>query len=83
MMKDRRVDQGMKYSPVFGRYGFLAQGEQGGTVKVGDEVNVTRKNEERTTFGECLVSCVRTQERELTRSRLAGPIECVFGQVIQ
>ncbi|KAK3076909.1 hypothetical protein LTS18_011674, partial [Coniosporium uncinatum] len=50
MMKDRRVDQGMKYSPVFGRYGFLAQGEQGGTVKVGDEVNVTRKNEERTTF---------------------------------
>ncbi|KAL8852737.1 MAG: hypothetical protein Q9221_002367 [Calogaya cf. arnoldii] len=43
LMRDRRVDEGKKYSPVFGRYGFLSNesnslGPRGGTVMIGDEV---------------------------------------------
>lgn len=49
LMKDRRIDKGNKYSPIFGRYGFL-KGE-GTEIKVGDEVRVSKVNEERTTFG--------------------------------
>lgn len=54
LMKDRRVDKGMKWSPVFGRYGFLDVKEKGEGigVKIGDEVMVTVRNEERTAFGE-------------------------------
>lgn len=55
MQKDRRVDPGHKYSPVFGRYGFLSQ--KNGvrptnliTVSVGDEVSITKTNERRTHF---------------------------------
>lgn len=52
MMKDRRVDPGTKYSPIFGRYGFLETKESAGnTIAVGDEVMVCRRNEERTEFG--------------------------------
>jgi uncharacterized protein YcbX len=50
LMKDRRVDAGLKYSPVFGRYGFVGKGGAGIKVAVGDEVVVTRRNEERTKF---------------------------------
>ena len=55
MQRDRRVDLGMKYSPVFGRYCFLTEegGEGEKVVRVGDEVVVSRANEERTKFGEC------------------------------
>ena len=49
LMRDRRVDKGNKYSPVFGRYGFLDGAAQ--TIAVGDEVVVSKRNEERTTFG--------------------------------
>lgn len=49
LQKDRRVDTGKKYSPVFGRYGFL-KGD-GGMVSLGDEVWVSKRNEERTSFG--------------------------------
>ncbi len=54
MQSDRRVDQGDKYSPIFGRYGFLIRdgGDVGREIKIGDEVGVTRRNVERTTFGE-------------------------------
>ena len=52
LMKDRRVDGGNKYSPIFGRYGFMEEAGVGMTVAVGDEVTVSRINEERTTFGE-------------------------------
>ncbi|CCC05137.1 hypothetical protein SMACR_07875 [Sordaria macrospora] len=60
LMKDRRVDPGMKWSPVFGRYAFVGESaiveeeeeeeEEGREVwiSVGDEVQVTRRNEERT-----------------------------------
>jgi uncharacterized protein YcbX len=56
MQRDRRVDPGMKWSPVFGRYCFLtdeedAEGEEK-VVRVGDEVVVKRSNGERTKFGE-------------------------------
>lgn len=51
LMKDRRVDKGNKYSPVFGRYGFLKSSAAGQTISVGDEVTVSELNQERTTFG--------------------------------
>jgi uncharacterized protein YcbX len=54
LMKDRRVDPGAKYSPIFGRYGFLdTKGEGKGemVIGVGDRVDVSRRNEERTVFG--------------------------------
>ncbi|KAF2203894.1 MOSC domain-containing protein [Delitschia confertaspora ATCC 74209] len=49
LQKDRRVDSGHKYSPVFGRYAFLGSGD-GGSIKIGDEVTVTKVNEDRTVF---------------------------------
>ncbi|KAJ0354948.1 hypothetical protein COL154_002013 [Colletotrichum chrysophilum] len=56
LMKERRVDPGHKYAPVFGRYAFLDVGgadagpATGIRVRVGDEVAVTRRNAERTVF---------------------------------
>ncbi|KAJ7811875.1 hypothetical protein B0H13DRAFT_2243237 [Mycena leptocephala] len=47
LMNDRRVDKGNKYSPVFGRYGFL-DGEGPVHVSVGDEVVVSKRIAERT-----------------------------------
>jgi uncharacterized protein YcbX len=55
LMKDRRVDKGTKYSPVFGRYGFVTKSSEGALIKVGDEVKVAKRNAERTTFGKSLV----------------------------
>lgn len=49
MMKDRRVDLGVKYSPIFGRYGFLVDGGDV-HVAVGDDVMVTKRRAERTRF---------------------------------
>jgi uncharacterized protein YcbX len=53
MSKDRRVDKGNKYNPVFGRYGFLAPGSPGlgRRLAVGDEVVVTKRGTEYTKFG--------------------------------
>lgn len=50
LMKDRRVDAGAKYSPVFGRYSYWGSGEKKVEFAVGDEVMVTRLNKERTVF---------------------------------
>lgn len=58
------MDQGKRFGPVFGRYAFLPFGvESGGgnegadagmdeglQVRVGDEVEVTRRNEKRTVW---------------------------------
>jgi len=52
MMKDRRVDEGTKYSPVFGRYGFVGRRSEGRDLNVGEEVFVSRRIEERTKFCE-------------------------------
>lgn len=51
LMKDRRVDRGAKYSPVFGRYSFLDPAGAGTRICVGDEVGVSQKSAERTVFG--------------------------------
>ncbi|KAK8242532.1 MOSC domain protein [Phyllosticta capitalensis] len=50
MQRDRRVDRGAKWNPVFGRYGFTTKSDIGKMVKIGDEVQVTRRIEERTRF---------------------------------
>ncbi|KAF9886147.1 hypothetical protein FE257_011972 [Aspergillus nanangensis] len=50
LMKDRRVDKGMKYSPVFGRYVFLDRGSENARIQVGDEIAVSRRFGERTVF---------------------------------
>jgi uncharacterized protein YcbX len=55
MQKDRRIDEGMKYSPIFGRYGFVSRGGEGKVVKVGDECWVGEMNERVTTFCELFV----------------------------
>jgi uncharacterized protein YcbX len=51
LMKDRRVDTGNKWEPIFGRLGFLIGGEGDGAahvrVSVGDHVQVTRRREAR------------------------------------
>lgn len=51
LMKDRRVDRGAKYSPVFGRYSFLDPAGAGTRICVGDEVGVLQKSKERTVLG--------------------------------
>jgi len=51
LMKDRRVDAGSKWSPVFGRYAFLdGRHNETITVSVGDGVEVTRRNTERSVW---------------------------------
>lgn len=45
LMRDRRVDLGNKWSPIFGRYGFLEKEEA--EIWVGDEVAVTKRLDER------------------------------------
>ena len=54
MMKDRRIDKGSKYSPIFGRYGFLdpETSSEPRSIAVGDEAIVSKRNAERTTFGD-------------------------------
>jgi len=50
LTKDRRVDAGSKYSPVFGRYGFLKDPSKSVKIRVGDNVEVSKRLAERTTF---------------------------------
>lgn len=45
LMKDRRVDKGNKYSPIFGRYGFL-QADRA-EIQLGQDVGVTKRMEDR------------------------------------
>jgi uncharacterized protein YcbX len=59
---DRRVDKEMKYSAVFGRYGFLDRASNSGSdghnadlwIRVGDRVEITKVNKEHSMFGESL-----------------------------
>lgn len=56
LMRDRRVDTGTKYSPIFGRYAFLNATETSvKTISLGDEVTVSKRNEERTIFSKLLL----------------------------
>jgi uncharacterized protein YcbX len=51
LMKDRRVDTGSKWSPVFGRYAFLdSRHTEGITASVGDGAEVSKRNAERTVW---------------------------------
>jgi uncharacterized protein YcbX len=50
LQKDRRVDQGLKWSPVFGRYGVWDPKNGAQVLSVGDSVNVVKLNTERTKF---------------------------------
>ena len=52
LMKDRRVDTGAKYSPVFGRYSFVSQDSEHKSIQVGDEVVLSKISPKRTVFGE-------------------------------
>lgn len=47
LMSDRRVDPGMKWSPSFGKYGYLAHGVDELHLRVGDNVTVTERVAER------------------------------------
>ena len=60
LMKDRRVDKGTKYSPIFGRYGFLQNsiGEQ--RIAIGDTVEVSKINAARTIFSKSFKLLPRT-----------------------
>jgi uncharacterized protein YcbX len=50
LQRDRRVDSGAKWSPVFGRYGFLDKASEGQKIEIGDEAKVTKVNKERTVW---------------------------------
>ncbi|CAG7952466.1 unnamed protein product [Penicillium salamii] len=50
LMKDRRVDLGARFSPVFGRYSFLDRGV-GACLKIGDEVLVAERGDTRSILG--------------------------------
>jgi uncharacterized protein YcbX len=54
---DRRVDAGSKWSPVFGRYGFLKDPSVSAKIHVGDKVEVSKRLPERTTFGMFYSTC--------------------------
>jgi glycine hydroxymethyltransferase len=56
LMKDRRVDRGARFSPVFGRYSFLDRGFDGEEVRVGDVVEVVARGAERSVLGESCFS---------------------------
>jgi uncharacterized protein YcbX len=47
LMSDRRVDAGDNYSPVFGKYGFLAEGRDGIRLRIGDNITVSKRSVER------------------------------------
>ena len=67
MSKDRRVDAGAKYSPIFGRYAFLkpdALTER--HISVGDEAYVSETNRERTGFGQFSGGFACSNRRQLT-----------------
>lgn len=52
LMKDRRVDRGAKFSPVFGRYSFLKWTGKDQEIRVGDSIEIRKHGKEHTVFGE-------------------------------
>jgi uncharacterized protein YcbX len=43
LAKDRRVDKGWKYGPVFGKYSYTSLGDKGKTIRVGDTEKLTER----------------------------------------
>lgn len=85
LQKDRRVDKGAKWSPVFGRYGYWGAGKAGKEVvwRVGDEVKVTRINRERTVWSKFRLCCVLGVDGKLTYCRLAESRVRVHREVLR
>ncbi|USW53445.1 Putative molybdenum cofactor sulfurase, pyruvate kinase-like, insert domain superfamily [Septoria linicola] len=48
--KDRRVDKGWKYGPVFGHYSYTSLKDVGRTIQVGDRAVVTKRVKEQPVF---------------------------------
>lgn len=59
LMRDRRIDKGNKWTPIFGRYGFPTQR---GEIKVGDQVLVSKRNEEHTVWNGVMPRLARIEE---------------------
>lgn len=70
LQKDRRIDSGAKWSPVFGRYGFLDKASEGRKIRIGDEAKVTKVNEERTVWSKSLMDTSLMAYQWLTENRL-------------
>lgn len=68
LQKDRRIDRGAKYSPVFGRYSFVDAGSEGVSVAVGDEVRIVRRNEAQTVFSKSKSKCCMHHRQSVRRS---------------
>lgn len=62
LQRDRRVDTGSRYSPIFGKYAFLDKAAAGSRMRVGDEVKVVRRSKERSVLGAS--SCVSEESTE-------------------
>jgi uncharacterized protein YcbX len=77
--KDRRVDKGAKYSPVFGRYGYCCESAVGKTLSVGQTAQVTSINKERTQFGMIPVPGYRHYTKQLTVGYSDWPNLTTFG----
>ncbi|KAL1855745.1 hypothetical protein Daus18300_011028 [Diaporthe australafricana] len=60
LSKDRRVDRGCTFMPVFGRYGYSPASNIGREIRVGDEAALTRRNRDRTIFDWPLSKAVAT-----------------------
>lgn len=52
LSKDRRVDKGWKYGPVFGKYSYTSLKDVGRTISVGDEAILAKRVRERPIFGQ-------------------------------
>lgn len=81
LSRDRRVDKGWKYNPVFGRYGFCAAKETDKEIRVGDEVLVAKRAPEISVFGRSSwsfssfsFSCLGFASIPSLRSRLICPV---------
>lgn len=75
LAKDRRVDRGAKFSPVFGRYSFLDRIAAGEQIRVGDEVQVVRRGKERTVVGEFVLLASKVVYSTNDSPRLARPYQ--------
>ena len=74
LMSDRRIDQGTTWSPVFGRYSWLAPTSEGNEIRVGDAVEVNKNNEEHTAFGKLYVVFHFYAKYTNLVGRLEGPV---------
>ncbi|KAJ5888782.1 hypothetical protein N7495_008823 [Penicillium taxi] len=79
LMKDRRIDKGARFSPVFGRYTFLDRASDGQVIRVGDEVEVMARSTKYSVSGEYSKATVSSAflpyqvAQVLTLYRLAWP----------